>query len=602
MTSHTTTLNRFSKLFSRCFYIRTKLFIVILFIGPVLMLTGCGGGGSGSGGNSNRELQLYQDAVIAYQASNYSDAITLFGLQLAEFPNGSYSNESQYKLGRSYHALNDFVAARNAYSVVSSSSTWVDNADFYIGKSYYDEAGTFTNPVMAFTAYDSAITRLGMVITTYTTSGFVNESYYYMGRSYQKQASIKQNTPSVSTKTELALFGDARTRYDLVQPTSIFYDNALYFKGRSYHEQVPADYMNARLTYQQLIVENTSNWADDAKYQYGKTFYDEAGSEPVAADAMSGFNNAISEFDGLITSTNSLYQTSNRADSARYYKGRSLHKQAALVEADPTLDSTNNFGQYYQNARNIYQSVIDFDAVGVYADNAQYRIGKTYYDEAQIALRQVDYPLMQQNLNNSIVAFNVVITDMLYQLSNSADNAYYYLGRSYQRAAEIPSIDRISVSGGIDFTTVTYAMARMQYEVLTGVSSVPPRYPGSAWIDNAYYEIGNTWYAEAQTAIDPLANYTVALVNYNKVLTDYPNSSIREDNSASQIAAIYHEAGYCSDEQAVLNYLVTNITSASAAKIAAANIHLNDLSTAMITPTAVHPCVINTPGLPGFTL
>lgn len=608
MTSHNVFISSHSGLFVQPSFSLTKLHTIILFAGLTLLLVACGGGGSTGGAGNNRELQLYQNAIAAYQVGNFSNAITLFDQQLAEFPSGGYSDESHYKQGRSYHSLENFTAARDAYGQVSSSSAWIDNADFYVGKSYYDEAGTLADPVSAFAVYETAIIQLNAVISTYVTSNFVNSSYYYIGRSYQKEASIKQGTLSVSVKTELQLFADARTNYDLVQPVSIFYDNALYFKGRSYHEQVPADYVNARAAYQLLITANVSSWADDAKYQYGKTFYESAGADPVTTSAMSDFTTAIAEFSALISpaSTNLLYQTSNRADSARYYKARSLHKQAALVETDPTLDSVNTFSQYYLSARTAYQSVITFDAASAYADNAQYRIGKTYYDEARVALRLADYSLVQQNLDKSIAAFNGVITHALYQLSNSADNAHYYLGRSYQVVAAIPAVDRITVAGGIDFTAVNYATARTQFEVLTGTSGVAPQYPGSAWIDNAYYEIGNGWYADAQSAVaaatDPLADYTAALLSYNKVLTDYPNASTREDNSALKIGAIYHDAGYCVDEQRVLNYLLVSIDSAKVSAISTANIHVVDLAIAITTPTATHPCVENTANLPKSTL
>lgn len=565
----------------------------------LLLLSACGGGGGGGGGTS-REVQLYQDAMAAYQIGDYTSAASLFSQGLTEFPNGTYSDESQYRLGRSQQALNNFDAARSAYSLVSTTGSWAVDAAFYSARTYYDAGGLSTVPADAYGLYDTAITQLAAVNSTYPTSGLVDQTNYYLGRTYQDQATLLNRDPALSSTTTTAQrFVDARTRYATVQNTSVFYDNALYFTGRSYHEQAPADYANARSTYQLLIADITSSWSDDAQYQYAKTYYDAAGDaldpnsasyDPVTAGAtaMTGFNTAITEF-GKVAST------SNRADSALYYKGRSLHKQAALVEADPTL-STTAYTQYFADARTAYQSVITLGVASPYEDNAQYRIGRTYYDEAVIALGTPDYASAQQKLSDAIAAMSVVITNTTYQASNSADNAHYYLGRSFQRGAEIPAGNEIAVAGGVDFTAVTFASARSHFDVLTASGSA---FATSAWVDNAFYETGNTWRGQVLdgSSTDPLADYTAALASYNTVLSTYKGASSREDNAARKVATVYHETGYCTDEQAAYTYVKT-IAAATAFSIAEADTHLNDL---LNKPTATHPCVQTIANLPGFT-
>ena len=563
-----------------------------------LLLSGCGGG-SGGGGAGDPELQLYQDAIAAYQTADYVSAVDLFSRQLAEFPNGTYSDESRYRLGRSQQALNNFTAARDAYGLVSATGNWVVEAAFYAARTYYDEAGLATDPVTAFGLLDTALIRLAAVNSRYPASGLVDQTNYYIGRTYQSQATLVKRDSTLSTQTAAQLFANARTFYATVQTTSVFYDNALYFTGRSYHETVPADYASARLTYQQLIADATSSWSDDAQYQLAKTYYDEAGDaldptsasyDPVTADAtaMAGYSTAITEFDNVVG-------TSNRADGARYYKGRSLHKQAALVEANPTL-STTTYTQYFADARTAYQAVIDMGVASLYEDNAQYRIGRTYYDEALIALAATDYSIVLQALSDAIGAMSVVTTNTTYQASNSADNAYYYLGRSYQRAAEVPSANRAAFTGGVDFTADNLATARTYFDVLTASGSA---FAASAWVDNALYETGNTWWAQVQngSSTDQLADYTAALANYNRVLVDYKGISSREDNAARKVAAIYDETGYCADEQAAYTY-VKAIPTATAFSITEADSHLLDLQSA---PNALHPCQQTIANLPGFT-
>ena len=184
---------------------------------------------------------------------------------------------------------------------------------------------------------------------------------------------------------------------------------------------------------------------------------------------------------------------------------------------------------------------------------------------------------MSAKLSDAIDAFNLVLSDPLYKTSNSADNAQYNLGRSYQTVLSMPANER-----GAVFATVTYDTVRAAYNMLIS------EYPASSWVDNAYYEIGNTYYSEANDAADnPVkeAAFNNALGRYYTVVTDYPDS-IRYDNAVYKIAWIYHYAENCALELQWFNYHA-GLSNVSASEAIIRDSHITDLSLA--APTA-HVC------------
>jgi len=568
--------------------IRERFLLLKLITFPILMLlvalSGCSSGDGSGSNNQNQDAMLYQQALANYQAGDYSQASTEFQHLVEQYPNSIYVDNSQYYQARCRHELGDFAAARTLYDNFVdnySGSNYVDNAVFYFGKSYFDEAELQTTAQAEFALLQNAVSKLDEYILVYSTDSLLNGAQYYTARSFHDLAKLEQIDAELSVDTAAYFFGKAREFYDSVMtnPASIYADNAQYFKAQAFHDE--GDFDNARTEYSLLINAGVSTWADDAKYQYAKTYYDQALDQADNNTAMTLYDDAIRYFDEMILSTEPLYKTSNRLDSAFYFKARSYQRQGDLIAIDPAL---GDLPGTYIEARAVFQQLIDTMPSSTWADNALYQRGMTYYDEAAIAKTNNDYVSERDKLSNAIAEFQVLLSDPVYQTLNSADNSQYYLGRSYQMILSMPVNERNAVVGSVDFAAVTYDTAREAF------AAVIQNFPASSWVDNAHYEIANTYFSEGELAVDNLnkeAAFNFALGHYVNVVVNYPDS-IRVDNAVFQIAWIYHLANNCSLEVEWFNHHAT-LASVSANNATVRDEHLTDL--ALSAPT-LHTCTL----------
>lgn len=724
------------------------------------------------------DAHLYKGRAY-YWLKDYVSALAEFNAILANFQGGNQIDSAQYWKAKVFHAQNNFALARTEYGLVDPAGINADNAAFHIGRTYFDEAELTIDPAVAFGLLDTAIQNLEAMALTYSGSVNAIDASYYIGRSYHAQARLLQvdlNSgaglipPTIPPTLPATLFVSARTAYSQTSNVSTYEDNAWYYLGRSYYDQIPglllpgevyqayqsavavwneflpgarlaaSTYAHAALyfrgrsrheqslllttdptldsavtaaayltesisSYEQSVLANPFGiYADNAQYRIGRAYFDQAQVQTVNADIMQSYQAVVTALDGF--RQNGPYAASTYTHYALYYLGRSLHEQGLLLQVDATLISPQSAAQLFDLARTAYQNTVSVDAVGIYADNAQYYIGKAYYDQAEVdtvnlnrmqgyelalgqwqvfavggvnagssyahsalyfsgrsrhqqaQLLQVDatlstisatqgftdartfyqsaiavnsqgvyadnaqyqigathydaaelaqslaeaaiiagdqasviqghYTVVQQSLNAAINEFDVVTTD--YQGSNSEDNAVFYLGRSYHRVARIAASYRLDLSGnvaGINFIPVDYAVARTYYSLLT----TDPGFALSSLIDNAYYYLGDSYYDQAPNGAavaDQVAAYNLALVNYHQVVTNYPGS-IQLDNSVYHMGLVYHDTGYCADEQLWLNYL-TGLPLAALNLVTESDIHLSDLVLALQSPTAMHSC------------
>ncbi|MDH5327606.1 MAG: outer membrane protein assembly factor BamD [Gammaproteobacteria bacterium] len=530
---------------------------------------------------------LYQQALANYQADNYEPAKTQFLALIDQYPQSIYIDNANYYIARCYHELQDFATARNLYTAYPGlfpASVYVDNAVFYHAKSFYDEAKLQIQPQAEFDLLQNAANGFLDYITTFSLESLLDDAQYYLGRSLHTQAEMLQTNPSLSITLASDLFINARHYYDtlIADPLSVYNDNAQYFKGQSFHEE--GLYADARLEYIKLVTTGTSNWSDDAQYQIGKTFYDEASSTADANTATSLYDSAIVEFTALITSINPIFNNSNRLDSAYYFEGRSLQQQAELITAG---NVNGDFTSKYVQARTAFQELVSRFPLSIWADNALYQSGSSYYDEATLAQNNQDFAVMKDRISLAVLQFSTLLSNTVYSRSNSADNARYYLGKSYQMIYSLPTVERSGIYNNLDLAQVTLDWARDTFITLA------QDFPQSNWVDNAYYEIGTIYQLEAPTAIDPVAGFNQALHYYNLVVRNYAGS-IREDNAVYNMGEIYHYTGYCAAEKATLDYALTLPTLSQTLADDINTNHFAELTTALATapptPNGSHLC------------
>jgi len=704
-----------------------RLFIIYL---ATLLFSSCGGGSTGNSGagiDSNSELALYQQSLLSYKNKNYTDAIVLFNNQLKAYPSGSYSsnayyfegrslyatkdytsalsqfqivltqfntssfvNSAQYWLAKSHHKLGQFDIARIEYSKVVATSQWADNAAFQLGKTHYDQALSSANSTVVYTELNFAIPLLQAMVVNpiyaastslddaqyylgrslqeqgnllltdgtlsktipietvigqfdlariefnkvdasssllddahyqrirmdyelaqvantaiesyalfnttiigfqtfinnnYVNSNRLNDVHYYLGRSFQAQGNLLLKDAALATLTADERLLAARTEYTFITVDSVHYDDALYFIGRSYH--VAGDYLAARPAYQLIINLADTRLADDAQYQLAKTYYDEAVTSIVLQTAFDLFNKSIDEFVPF----ESQFSNSKWRDNAFYYKGRCSQRQALLTQLGATPLASQTIDSLFTDARLAFQILLDTDPNSTWADNALFRQGDTFYDQAAFAFIIGDVPndeAGQTALSQAIEKWTSLLKNPNYQNSNTADNAQYSLGRAYQLV--LPITNRYAVPGinGIDFTIVNSANAIAEY------TSLINNFNSSSWIDNAHYNIGVTYTLDSLN-LTGAAQVTVldkALNSFNTVVSTFASQSLA-DNAAEKIALIYHAAigqgdAYCIAEQNWFNYLVT-ITKDSTFKTNA-NTHVADI---LLGAAGTHACSIS---------
>jgi len=309
-----------------------------------------------------------------------------------------------------------------------------DQAAFNAVLVRYDAAGTAADPAAAYAA---AIADFTTFKNGYSTSGRVDDADYYIARS----------------KHELALL------------------------------PVPVDAVNnlaAALAAYTTLAASTSNKADNAQFYIGKMRYDKNTSADYTA--------AIAEFNKVLA-----YASPSAGDDAQYYIGRSRHELALIAQITaPGEIATLNL---FNDARTAYSELIKpgtIYSLSTRQDDAQYQIGKTYYDTVGVGNAPVP-----ANYETAITELGKVV-NYGGTAASSADNAQYFKARSIHERALLATPP----------TGITLAEARIQYLELAKPTTV---YPLSTRRDDAQYQIGKTHF--------DAGDFDLALPEFEAVLT-----------------------------------------------------------------------------------
>jgi len=403
----------------------SSLFIVAAAF-CLALLSGCGGGGGGS--STSTDQDVFNAGYTSYNAKSYAKAAATFESLIVTYPNSSLISSAYYYLGKSLYHLNDFSGAITKFDVVLGSypsSAFADNALLWKGKSLQQQAniqfsaGSFATASALFV---NARAAYQLVIDSYPGTTLIPDCRYQIGLTYYDEKGYATAIPLL----QAVLSG---------YPASGVADGAQYYLARAYHglALTSLDFARARTEYVNLITNYPASvFIDNAQYQIGKTYYDEL-----------NYINAITEFNKLLTN----YAGSTSAASAQYYKARSINELALVATVPYTL----------AQARTEYLLLISAYPASIWVDNAQYRIGKSYYDEANYA--------------GAIVELNKLLT--IYPASSYANEAQYYIGRSYHKQSN-------------------YVAARATYGLAIAYN------PASILADNASYYSAYTYHDSTQ--------------------------------------------------------------------------------------------------------
>ena len=172
------------------------------------------------------------------------------------------------------------------------------------------------------------------------------------------------------------------------------------------------------------------------------------------------------------------------------------------------------------DARTEYNLVLsNYCTVGVpisaRCDNAQYQVGKTYYDVAIPAA--TDYSIALGHFQAVLSAYGTT--------ASASDNAQYYIGRTIHQGARLLVLP-------LPAATYNLANARAEYLKVNATT-----YPGSVRLDDALYQVGRTYY---DVAIPTATDYLNALLNFHAVIDTYTTAASAADDAQFYIGRTMH--------------------------------------------------------------
>ncbi|MEQ1838422.1 MAG: hypothetical protein ABL858_08860 [Candidatus Nitrotoga sp.] len=507
----------------------------------VFLLSACG---SNSTPPVATDRLAFNAAVVAFDIT--TDPVTLTAAELAftnfiaAYPTSSLVDDAYYYIARSVHeraklaqvavnptpsAVTLFTEARSRYSdttTIPPTSNRADNAQLQIGKTYYDQTTLANN-------YGLALTQFTFVLTNFPTSSIADDAQYYIGRTKHAQALLAQIAVSPDPIAVTALFTAARDAYGLVisnYTTSTRRDDAQYQIGRTYYDLTIPDYPRAitefNLVFQytapsvgddaryylgrskheiallpaippapapaysladarteyNLVLSNyctvgvPSARCDDAQYQVGKTHYD------VAIPAATDYSTALGHFQTVLSTYGT---TASASDNAQYYIGRTMHGQALLLNPTSTLAL----------ARDEYLKVNAITYPGsVRLDDAQYQVGRTYFDVATPTA--TDYSTALGHFQDVISTYTTA--------ASAADDAQFYIGRTLHEQALLA------------IPTSTFPDARTAY------LNVSTTYPSSIRLDDAAFYSAMTFH-DAEDCPNEKTAMTAFVANFSEAVS-----------------------------------------------------------------------------------
>ena len=105
----------------------------VLAVMGLMLLLGCTyGGGSMKVNVMNPAAPLYEEGLDAFNAGDYSRAITAFTDVVSYYPNNGLADEAMFMLARTYEKTGDYLDALRYYKLFAArypKHKWVDRAN-----------------------------------------------------------------------------------------------------------------------------------------------------------------------------------------------------------------------------------------------------------------------------------------------------------------------------------------------------------------------------------------------------------------------------------------------------------------------------------------
>jgi len=487
---------------------------------------------------STKELSYFM-SDMNFKLGNFQKAIDL-GLEKLPKSNRLEKNQLNKIIGESYFNLKQYDKAIPYLKAYGGERGKWNNTDYYqLGYAYYKQGD-----------YTKAISEFNKIIDG--NNAVAQNAYYHLAQSYIKSDKKPQALNAFKNAMEM--------NFDKTIQKNAFYNYALlsYDIGNSY-ESVPlvlnrfletypeaeennnikSLLVDAYLTsknYEEAIslLENSRQYKDQVIWQKANYYYGiELFRENKYSDALNYFNVATSKtLDKTIITKATYWKAETQYIIGAYDEALIDYK---TFEGLPSAKSTEEY------------KTIDYDIGYAYFKTKAYEQAKPYFRRATTRLKGEDQ-----------------LFDAYVRLGDTyfVTNDYWSAMEEYNTALNLPGFNKEYVAYQ---KAISYGFVDRNETKINELQDYVIQYKGSIYLDDAYYQLGNTYIAEDET--------NKGLEAYQNLINKRPQSPFLP-KVLSKIGLTYYNSNQNNSALSTLKKLVADYPSTEEARQAVQTVRL----------------------------
>ena len=238
---------------------------------------------------------LYRTGRVQRKRGMFADAVAAFDRLIDEHPASGLRPVTEYQRGRALLEAGDDVDAAAAFTAFIEAypgHAFEDNARYRLGRSLYAQGRKASGVLQANALFAQADQTLGELVEIMPRSNFVPAALYYAGR-----ARYRSDDFAGAAERFSAVLDRGMTPYE---------DNASYYLGMSLYRQASTvdEYAEAIAWFESVVSAfPTSIFVDNAAYFRARAMVD-AGDLMAGADALRAF---AGDYPDSVFADNALY-------------------------------------------------------------------------------------------------------------------------------------------------------------------------------------------------------------------------------------------------------------------------------------------------------
>ncbi|NBC58121.1 MAG: tetratricopeptide repeat protein [Bacteroidetes bacterium] len=487
---------------------------------------------------SQRELSYFM-SDMNFKLGNFKKAIEL---GLKKLPKSNRQERSQLNkiIGESYFNLKQYDKALPYLKEYQGQRGKWNNTDYYqLGYAYYKQG-----------KYDKAIAEFNKIIDG--ENAVAQNAYYHLAQAYIKTGKKAQALNAFKNAMEMdfdktikkdAFLNYAKLSYDIGNS----YESVPVVLNRFLETYPDADeaqtiknlLVNSYLTsknYKEAIdlLDNSKLYEDKiiwqkANYYYAIEFFRTA----EYPKALNYFNQSLSQpLDKKITA------------KATYWKAETHYNLGQYEEA---LIGFKTF-ETLPNAREVIEfKQVDYDIAYAYFKTKTYEKAKSHFKIAVIDLKNQDK-----------------LFDAFVRLGDTyfVTNDYWSAMENYNKALKMPGFNKEYVAYQ---KAISYGFVNKNETKIKELENYVSKFKSSVYLDDAYYQLGNTYIAEN--------NNSKGLQAYQNLMTKRPQSPF-VPKALSKIGLVYYNTNQNESALGTLKKLVSDYPATEEAQQAVQTVRL----------------------------